>query len=61
GGAVAALGQSAPGAALLETARKAFTHGLQVAALVSAGVVLGMAVLVTVLLRHVRSSGEAPE
>jgi len=61
GGAVAALGQSAPGAALLDTARKAFTHGLQVAALVSAGVVLGMAVLVTVSLRHVRSSGEAPE
>jgi DHA2 family multidrug resistance protein-like MFS transporter len=61
GGAVAALGQSAPGAALLDTARKAFTHGLQVAALVSAGIVLAMAVLVTVSLRHVRSSGEAPE
>jgi DHA2 family multidrug resistance protein-like MFS transporter len=57
GGAVAAAGQWAPGAALLDTARNAFTHGLQVAAQVSAVIVLGTAVLVTLSLRHVPSAG----
>ena len=57
GGAVAAAGQlRGLGAALLDTARKAFTHGLQVTAITSALVVLGMAVLVMVSLRHVRSA-----
>ena len=47
GGAVAAAGQlPGVGAALLDMARKAFTHGLQVTAMTSAFVVLGMAVLV---------------
>ena len=50
------------GAALLEAARKAFTHGLQVTAMTSALVVIGMAVLAMLLLRHVRSGSElAPE
>ena len=57
GGAVAAAGQlPGLGAALLDTARKAFTHGLHVTALTSALVVLGMTVLVMVSLRHVRSA-----
>jgi DHA2 family multidrug resistance protein-like MFS transporter len=57
GGAVAAAEQlPGLGAALLDTARKAFTHGLQVTAITSALVVLGMAVLVMVSLRHVRSA-----
>ena len=59
GGAVAAAGQfPGPGAALLDTARKAFAEGLQVTAMTSAVVVLGMAILVLVLLRHVRSGSE---
>jgi len=59
GGAVAAAGQfPGPGAALLDTARKAFAEGLQVTAMTSAVVVLGMAILVLVLLRHVRSASE---
>jgi len=37
-----------PGAALLEAARKAFTDGLQVTAMTSAVVVIGMAVMVMV-------------
>src|SRR6266404_3943138 len=63
GGAVAVAEQlPGPGAALLEAARKAFTHGLQVTAMTSALVVIGMAVLVMLLLRHVRSGSElAPE
>jgi DHA2 family multidrug resistance protein-like MFS transporter len=52
GGAVAAAGQlSGGGAALLDMARSAFTKGLQVTALTSALLVLGMAVLVLVSLR----------
>ena len=47
GGAVAAAEQvPGPGAALLETARKAFTDGLQVTAITSALVVIGIAILV---------------
>jgi DHA2 family multidrug resistance protein-like MFS transporter len=63
GGALAAAGQLSPelGAALLDTARGAFTRGLHVTAITSALIVIGMAVLVVVLLRHVRSpSGTAP-
>jgi MFS transporter, DHA2 family, multidrug resistance protein len=59
GGAVAAAGQlRGLGAALLDTARKAFTQGLQVTAITSALVVMGMAILVMVSLRHVRSASE---
>jgi MFS transporter, DHA2 family, multidrug resistance protein len=55
GAAVAVAGQlPGNGAALLAMARKAFTHGLQVTAITSALVVLGMAVLVVVSLRHLR-------
>jgi MFS transporter, DHA2 family, multidrug resistance protein len=55
GGAVAVAGQLPDaGAALLEMARQAFTHGLQVTAITSALVVLGIAVLVVVSLRHLR-------
>jgi DHA2 family multidrug resistance protein-like MFS transporter len=55
GGAVAALGQlPGRGGPLLDTARQAFTQGLQVTAITSALVVLGMAVLVMVSLRHLR-------
>src|SRR5205814_2415966 len=47
GGAMAAAEQvPGPGAALLETARKAFTDGLQVTAITSALVVIGIAILV---------------
>ena len=58
GGALAAAGQLSRelGAALLDTAREAFTRGLQVTAITSACIVVGMAVLVVVLLRHVRSA-----
>ena len=41
------------GAALLETARKAFTHGLQITALTSALVAIAMAIVAMVSLRHV--------
>jgi len=60
GGAVAAAGQLSQqlGAALLDTARKAFTHGLEVTAITSALLAIGMAVLVVVLLRQVRSASE---
>jgi DHA2 family multidrug resistance protein-like MFS transporter len=62
GGAVAAGDQvPAPLAAeLIDTAREAFTQGLQVAALTSAVVAAGAAILAAVLLRHVRAgSGSA--
>jgi len=60
GGAVAAAGQlPGPGAALLDMARKAFTNGLQFTAMTSAFVVLGMAILVMVSLRRVRSTSES--
>jgi len=58
GGAVAAAAQLPGSAALLDTARKAFTDGLQVTAMTSAVVAIGMAILVVVLLRHVRSASE---
>ncbi len=62
GGAVAAAEQlPGAGAALLETARQAFTDGLQVTAITSAVVVLGMAVLVMLSLRHVRPASEPAE
>ena len=55
GGAVAAAGQlPLGGGALLDAARTAFTHGLRVTALISALVVLAMAVVVLVSLRDVR-------
>src|SRR6266480_7861018 len=60
GGALAAAGQLSHelGAALLETAREAFTRGLQLTAITSAVVAVGMAILVVVLLRQVRSPSE---
>jgi DHA2 family multidrug resistance protein-like MFS transporter len=59
GGAVAVAGQwPGFGTALLDTARRAFTSGLQVTAIASALIVIGMAILVVVLLRHVRSASE---
>ena len=59
GGAVAAAEQvPGLGAALLETARKAFTDGLQVTAITSALVVIGIAILVMLVLRDVRSASE---
>jgi len=59
GGAVVAAEQlPGLGAALLDTARKAFTQGLQATAITSAVVVVGMAILVMVWLRHVRSVSE---
>jgi DHA2 family multidrug resistance protein-like MFS transporter len=47
------------GAALLATAREAFTMGLQVTAAISAAVAVGIAVLATVLLRGVRGTSQA--
>jgi MFS transporter, DHA2 family, multidrug resistance protein len=56
GGAVAVAAQLPEGgAALLDTARTAFTSGLQVTALASAAIVIGMTVLVLVSLRPVGS------
>jgi MFS transporter, DHA2 family, multidrug resistance protein len=60
GGALAVAGQLPHlGTALLDTARKAFISGLQVTAIASALIVIGMAILVVVLLRQVRSAPEA--
>ena len=60
GGAVAAAKQLSDqlGAALLDTARDAFTHGLRVTAMTSAVIAIGMAVAVMVLLRHIRPASE---
>ena len=60
GGAVAAADQlpDRVGAGLLDTAREAFTQGLQVTAITSAAIVLGMAILAAVLLRR---TGSGPE
>jgi DHA2 family multidrug resistance protein-like MFS transporter len=60
GGAVAtARGLPDPlGAALLEAAREAFTQGLQLTAIMSAAIVLVMAILAAVVLRHVRTGSE---
>jgi MFS transporter, DHA2 family, multidrug resistance protein len=62
GGAVAAAEQlpGQVGAALLDTARQAFTQGVQLAFAISAAVAIGIAVLVAVLLRHV-GAGTEPE
>jgi MFS transporter, DHA2 family, multidrug resistance protein len=46
------------GAALLDAAHEAFTQGLQLTAIASAAIVLGMAILCMVLLRHVRTGSE---
>jgi MFS transporter, DHA2 family, multidrug resistance protein len=61
GGAVAAADQlpDRVGAGLLDTAREAFTQGLQVTAITSAAIVLGMAILAAVLLRNVRTGSES--
>jgi MFS transporter, DHA2 family, multidrug resistance protein len=66
GGAVAAGGRlpDPVGAELLDAARDAFTQGLQLAATISAAVVIAAAVLAVVLLRRVRpgsESGEQPD
>jgi DHA2 family multidrug resistance protein-like MFS transporter len=61
GGAVAAAG-SLPdrlGAPLLDAARGAFVQGLQVTAVISAVIAMGLAILVTVLLRHVPKGPES--
>ena len=60
GGAVSVADQlpGALAAELLDTAREAFTQGLQVSAITSAAIVLGMAILTAVLLRHVRPGSE---
>jgi DHA2 family multidrug resistance protein-like MFS transporter len=61
GGAMAAAGQLPDrlGAALLDAARGAFTHGLRVAAAVSAAATLAFAILVVVLLRGARPGAPA--
>jgi MFS transporter, DHA2 family, multidrug resistance protein len=61
GGAVAAADQlpDQVGAELLEAAREAFTQGLQLTAITSATIVLGMAILAAVVLRNV-SPGSRP-
>ena len=62
GGAVAAANQLPDqlGAALLDTAREAFTHGLQLTFAISATVAIGIAVLVATRLRHL-GAGPEPE
>ncbi len=63
GGAVAVAAQLPPtiGAALLEAAQLAFVAGLQVATTMSAIGALGIALLIVVMLRHVRGSSEPEE
>ena len=46
------------GAELLDAAREAFTQGLQLAAVISAAILLGMAIFAVVLLRHARTGSE---
>lgn len=60
GGALAAAEELPEqlGAALLGVAREAFTQGLQITAVTSAVIVIGLAILALVLLRHVRPSSE---
>jgi DHA2 family multidrug resistance protein-like MFS transporter len=62
GGAVAATDQLPDplGAALIDTAPEAFTQGLQLCAITSAAIVLGMVILAVALLRHV-ATGSEPE
>lgn len=61
GGAVAAAGllPDRLGAPLLDAAREAFVYGLQVTAVISAVISMSLAILVTVLLRHVRTGSES--
>jgi DHA2 family multidrug resistance protein-like MFS transporter len=60
GGAAAAASQlpGRLGAALLDTAREAFTQGLQLTFAVSAALAVGFAILVAVLLRGVRAGSQ---
>ena len=61
-GAAVAVSRELPDAfsdGLLDAAREAFVQGLQVAALTSAAIVLGMAILTLFLLRHVSPSDDA--
>ncbi len=62
GGAVAATDQlpGPLGAGLIDAAREAFTQGLQVSAITSAAIVLGMSILAVALLRH-EPTGSEPE
>jgi DHA2 family multidrug resistance protein-like MFS transporter len=63
GGAVAAA-DGLPdqlGTQLLDAAREAFAQGLQLSSITSVALVLGMATLVLVLLRHIRAGGETAE
>jgi hypothetical protein len=46
------------GSVLLDAAREAFTQRLQLTAITSAAIVVGMAILATVLLRDVRAGSE---
>jgi hypothetical protein len=46
------------GAELLDTARASFTQGLRLTSVTSATIVLGMAILALVLLRHVSADPE---
>jgi DHA2 family multidrug resistance protein-like MFS transporter len=61
GGATGIAGQlpDAIGAALLDVARAAFVHGMQVAAGISIVVAIGVAILAVVALRNLRPSGDA--
>ena len=61
GGAIAAADQlpDSLGTELLDAAREAFTQALQLTAITSAVIVLGMAILAAVLLRHVRTGSES--
>ena len=63
GGAVAAADglPDQPGTQLLDAAREAFAQGLQLSSIMSVALVLGMAILVLVLLRHIRAGGETAE
>jgi MFS transporter, DHA2 family, multidrug resistance protein len=63
GGAVAAADELPDqlAAGLLDAAREAFTQGLQLAAITSAAIILGMAILAVVLLRNTRASSDAED
>jgi DHA2 family multidrug resistance protein-like MFS transporter len=60
GGAVAVAGQlpTQLGAAVLDVARDAFVHGMQVATTISAVIAVGVAILAVVMLRNVGSGEE---
>jgi DHA2 family multidrug resistance protein-like MFS transporter len=60
GGAVAVAGQlpAQLGAAVLDVARDAFVHGMQVATTISAVIAVGVAILAVVVLRNVGSGEE---